>query len=64
MGFFKNLFSAPELELGAPVTGEAVNVTQVSDPTFGEEVLGKGIAVRPTGEQIVAPCDATVDMMF
>ncbi len=64
MGFFKNLFSGSELELGAPVEGYAVSVKEVSDPTFGEEILGKGIAVRPTGNQIVAPCDATVDLMF
>ena len=64
MGFFKNLFSGSELELGAPVEGYAVSVKEVSDPTFGEEILGKGIAVRPTGNQIVAPCDATIDLMF
>ena len=64
MGFFKNLFSTPELELGAPVAGEAVEVKEVSDPTFGEEILGKGIAIHPTDNKIVAPCDATIDMMF
>lgn len=64
MGFFKKLFGSSELELGAPVAGEAVEVKEVPDPTFGEEILGKGIAVKPTGNQVVAPCDATVDMMF
>lgn len=64
MGFFKKLFGGSELELGAPVDGHAVSVKEVSDPTFGEEILGKGIAVRPTGNKIVAPCDATVDLMF
>lgn len=64
MGFFKKLFGGSELELGAPVDGYAVSVKEVSDPTFGEEILGKGIAVRPSGNKIVAPCDATVDLMF
>lgn len=36
------------LELGAPVSGQAVPLQEVSDPTFGGEILGKGVAVRPT----------------
>ena len=64
MGIFKKLFSGSELVIGAPVEGKAVNVKEVSDPTFGEEVLGKGIAIHPSANQIVAPCDATVDLMF
>ena len=66
MGFFDKLFSgkSKEEELGAPVDGEAVPIREVSDPTFGEEILGKGVAIRPTGNQIYSPCDATVDLMF
>lgn len=64
MGIFKKLFSKPMDCICAPVAGEAVAISQVSDPTFGEEILGKGIAIRPTSGRIVAPCDATVDMMF
>ena len=64
MGFFKKLFGSAMDEVYAPVAGEAVPVTEVSDPTFGEEILGKGIAFRPTEGQIFAPCDATVDLMF
>lgn len=66
MGFFNKLFSgrSKQEELGAPVAGEAVPLQEVSDPTFGEEILGKGMAIRPAADQIVAPCDATVDLMF
>ncbi len=66
MGFFDKLFSgkSKEEELGAPVDGEAVPLSEVSDPTFGEEILGKGVAIRPTGNQIYSPCDASVDLMF
>ena len=35
------------LELGAPVSGQAVPLQEVSDPTFGGEILGKGVAVDP-----------------
>ena len=66
MGFFNKLFGKQEdkIEIAAPVAGEAVPVTQVNDPTFSEEILGKGIAIRPTGNEVVAPCDGTIEMMF
>ncbi len=64
MGIFKKLFGKPMDELCAPVAGNAVPVSQVPDPTFAEELLGKGIAIEPTEGRILAPCDATVDMMF
>ena len=31
--------------LGAPVKGKAVPLSEVNDPTFAEEMLGKGMAV-------------------
>ncbi len=64
MGFFSNLFGKSKFKLQAPLTGEAVPISQVSDPTFGEEILGKGIAIKPTVGKVVSPCDATVDTMF
>ncbi len=65
MGFFDKLFGKESLNtVYAPVKGEAVDIKQVSDPTFGEEILGKGIAIRPSEGKVFAPCDATVDMMF
>lgn len=64
MGIFQKLFGKSADCICAPVAGEAVAINQVSDPTFGEEILGKGIAIKPTDGRVVAPCDATVDMMF
>lgn len=64
MGFFQKLFGKKYDLLCAPVAGNAVPVSQVPDPTFAEEMLGKGIAVEPTEGKVYAPCDATVDLMF
>ena len=64
MGFFKKFFGKQTDCLYAPVAGEAVPISQVSDPTIGEEILGKGIAIRPTEGKVLAPCDGKVDMMF
>ena len=64
MGFFKKLFGKNLDTLCAPVAGHAVSVQTVPDPTFAEEMLGKGIAIEPAEGKVYAPCDATVDMMF
>ena len=64
MGFFQKLFGKNLDTLYAPVAGNAVSVQTVPDPTFAEEMLGKGIAIEPTEGKVYAPCDATVDTVF
>lgn len=68
MGLFQKLFGqdgkGSAIQVFAPVAGQVVPITQVSDPTFGEEILGKGVAIKPTEGKVFAPCDATVDLMF
>ena len=64
MGLFDKLFGKKLDEIGAPVAGEAVASSEVNDPTFAEEMLGKGMAIKPSAGRVGAPCDATVDMMF
>ena len=62
-----NFFKKKEekgIEIGAPVKGKAVPLSQVSDPTFGEEILGKGVAIIPEDGNICAPCDGTIEMIF
>lgn len=50
--------------LGAPAKGKAVPLSQVSDPTFAEEMLGKGMAVIPSEGKIYAPADGEIGMVF
>lgn len=64
MGILKKLFATPTDELCAPIAGTTVALSQVPDPTFSEEMLGKGIAIEPTDGMVYAPCDATVETMF
>lgn len=69
MGLFDKLLGkgapAPAADsLYAPVKGECVPITDVSDPTFGQEILGKGVAIKPTEGKVFAPCNGTVDMIF
>lgn len=64
MGLFDKLFGKKLDEIGAPLCGEVVALSEVNDPTFAEEMLGKGVAIKPASGRIVAPCDATIEMMF
>lgn len=46
--------------LCAPVTGRVVKMTEVPDPVFSGEVLGKGCAIWPDEEVVYAPVSGTV----
>ena len=48
----------------APVSGEAVPLSETGDPAFAAEALGKGIAVKPSEGKVFAPCDATVSAVM
>ncbi len=60
--FFKK--KDDKIVLGSPVKGKAVPLKEVSDPTFGEEILGKGVAVIPSEGKIYAPADGEIGMVF
>lgn len=64
MGFFDAFGKKKGIVLGAPVDGECVPITEVSDPTFGDEILGKGVAIRPTNGVVCAPADGVVSTAF
>lgn len=52
------------LIIPSPISGEAVSLSETGDPTFADEVLGKGIAVKPSEGRVVAPCAATVETLM
>lgn len=62
LGFFKKKNNG--ITIGAPAKGKAVALSEVSDPTFGQEILGKGAAIIPTDGKIVAPADGEIALLF
>ena len=50
--------------IGSPAKGKAVSLKEVNDPTFAEEMLGKGAAVIPEEGKIYAPADGEIGMVF
>ena len=69
MGLFDKLFGSKdnkgaEVEIYAPLSGEIVNIEDVPDVVFSEKIVGDGIAIRPTGNKIVAPIDGVIGKIF
>ncbi|MFT6924894.1 MAG: PTS system glucose-specific IIA component [Psychromonas sp.] len=72
MGFFDSLKKAvtggaqteDTINLIAPLSGEIVAIEDVPDVVFAEKIVGDGIAIRPTGNKMVAPCDGTIGKIF
>ena len=50
--------------IASPIKGKAISITEVSDPTFGECMLGKGIAIIPEEGKVCSPVDGEVSMVF
>lgn len=52
------------IKMGSPMEGKTIPLNKVNDQTFSSELLGKGIAIVPTKGEVVAPCDAKIDVFF
>ncbi|GIN10695.1 putative phosphotransferase enzyme IIA component YpqE [Shouchella clausii] len=66
---FKKLFgkkeTAPAEEtVTSPVNGRIVPIEEVPDPTFGQKMIGDGLAVEPTDGHIVAPISGKIVQVF
>ncbi|MDF0480013.1 beta-glucoside-specific PTS transporter subunit IIABC [Vagococcus sp. PNs007] len=44
----------------SPLNGEIIPLNQVADETFAQELVGKGIAIIPSDNQVVAPISGIV----
>lgn len=60
----KSMLKSGSATICAPLTGKAVALSEVSDPTFGEEILGKGAAIIPADGKVVSPVNGTVETVF
>ncbi|MBM6755661.1 PTS glucose transporter subunit IIA [Collinsella tanakaei] len=48
--------------VAAPVSGRIIKMTDVPDPVFSGEVVGKGCAIWPDEETVYAPVSGTVSV--
>ncbi|WP_440111533.1 beta-glucoside-specific PTS transporter subunit IIABC [Paenibacillus sp. QZ-Y1] len=47
-------------EVFSPITGEVKPLSEVPDPAFSEEIMGKGFAIQPSEGRVVSPINGTV----
>lgn len=65
MGLFNNLFKRETgIMMAAPMAGKYVSLKEVPDPTFSDEILGKGIAVIPSDGKVYAPANGIITTVF
>ena len=50
--------------IAAPLEGVVVPLSEVNDPTFAEEILGKGVAIQPSAGVVVSPVNGTIASIF
>ena len=48
----------------SPLRGKVMDLSEIGDGVFSEEMLGKGFAIEPSEGKVVAPCDCKVDTVF
>ncbi len=52
------------IQLRQPLAGRVVPLSEVPDATFAEGIMGPGLAIKPSGDTVVAPADGTVGATF
>lgn len=51
-------------EILSPVSGKVVDLSQVPDEVFSQRLAGDGVAIDPTSNEIVAPADGVLTLIF
>ena len=51
------LLAEADLEIGAPVAGRVVDLSDAGDPVFASRALGEGVGIEPADGRILSPLD-------
>ncbi|CAH2214646.1 PTS sugar transporter subunit IIA [Tepidibacter aestuarii] len=62
LNFFKKKNN--QIIIKSPFEGEIVDITNVNDQMFSGKMLGDGVAVIPSSNKAVAPCDGEITQIF
>lgn len=46
------------------MSGKLIPIDQVKDDVFSKKMMGDGVAVQPVADEIYAPCDGVVTVVF
>lgn len=56
--------SRPVTVVRSPLAGEVIDLSEVEDNAFAKGMVGPGVAIRPSGTEVVSPVDGTVMVVF
>lgn len=62
-GFKKKEESSKEFKLVAPLSGKMLSIDKVPDEVFSTKMLGDGVAIEPTSNVAVAPCEGVLSFV-
>lgn len=57
-----NLFKK-SIDIIAPFDGKTIDITEVKDPVFAQLMMGDGMAIIPSSEDIYAPVEGTIEVI-
>ncbi|GEN57033.1 PTS beta-glucoside transporter subunit EIIBCA [Halolactibacillus alkaliphilus] len=63
-GFQKNINKAMVENLSSPMTGKVIDLKEVNDEVFSSGLIGKGVAIKPTKNEVRAPFDGEIVTLF
>lgn len=52
------------MKIYSPLKGKVKRIEDVADEVFAEKMLGDGVAIRPSNNQLLSPIDGKVAMVF
>lgn len=61
--FSRSEETVADLTLYAPISGNIVPIEDVPDIVFSEKIIGDGIAIKPTSDTVVSPCNGEVTLV-
>ena len=60
---FKMFKKKKENVVIAPIEGTVIALEQVPDQVFSTKMMGDGVAIDTTGNQLFAPCNGTISVI-
>lgn len=59
-----NFLKKKKVAISAPIEGFVIPLSEVNDPVFAGEMMGKGFGIEPSENQIVSPVDGKITSIF
>lgn len=59
-----SFFKKKTIDISTPIEGLVIPLSEIKDPVFSGEMMGKGFGVEPSKNEILSPVDGKVTAIF